>query len=122
MSNVFEFKVVNLALGEKEKFFIGDIDKAWHLKSHNIEIIRVVRPGFIWLQIRKRLGKDVIRNWEVMQEIKNNCLGYEVSAIEVFPAQPKLRNKSHCRHLFAVDGLVPPDLNEIYKELKAEYQ
>lgn len=115
-----KFREVTIALGANEKKFIGDVDKAWRLDDLSIEIIRVVRDGFIWLQIRKNMGNTVIKSWDLMQEIKNHCLGFNVSAIEVYPKQSKLKNKSQCRHLFVVEELIPPDLNIIYKELAEE--
>ncbi len=115
-----KFREVRLSLSPNNKVFIGNVDKTWKIDELGIEVIRVVRYRFVWLQIRKNFGRTVIKSWELMQDIKNHCLGEEVSAIEVFPAQSKLRNKSHCRHLFVVDGFNHPDLNEIYEELKNE--
>ncbi len=75
----------------------------------NIEVQQLEEnfPGWgrmIHLKIRRSDGKSGI-SWDTLQQIKNEMVGQDAWAIEVFPAQDSLVNEANIRHLW----LVPPD-------------
>ncbi len=59
------------------------------------------------LVVQKRSGKDGI-SWDVLQRIKNDVLGSEVLAIEMYPDQRLVVYEKNARHLWEV----PPGLVE----------
>ena len=46
------------------------------------------------LKIRRRDGKDTLIRWETLQRIKNDELGYNVIAVEIFPDVDSVVNDS----------------------------
>lgn len=62
------------------------------------------------LKVRRRDGQDDI-SWDELQQVKNELLGEEVTAIEIFPAAYDLVNEAPIRHLWAVPTEMVPNLN-----------
>jgi hypothetical protein len=58
------------------------------------------QPGVIWLSI-KRNDKTPCRSWRDFQDIKNQLVGPENEAIEIFPAESRLIDTSNQYHLWA---------------------
>lgn len=48
----------------------------------------------------KRLDQQPVRSWRDMQQIKNELIGREIEAIELFPAESRLVNTANQYHLF----------------------
>lgn len=49
-----------------------------------------------------RCDGEQIKSWECLQRIKNEVLGYEVEAMEIFPKNSQLVNNSNMRHLWCL--------------------
>jgi len=61
-------------------------------------------PGWIHLSI-KRNDKQPIHDWRDLQEIKNQLLGPEAEALELYPAESRLLDVANQFHLWArADG------------------
>lgn len=56
-------------------------------------------PPVVHLSIIRRDGQR-IRDWAVLQEIKNSLMGPEHEAVEVFPAKSRLVDMGHNYHLW----------------------
>jgi hypothetical protein len=54
------------------------------------------------LSIKKRFTKDVIRDWRDLQRIKNEILGPNREAVELFPSEQRLMDTSNQYHLWAL--------------------
>ena len=64
------------------------------------------------LRIRRRDGKPVRATWDVLQRIKNDFLGSDVMAVEVFPATEDVVFEANIRHMFLVpEGVLPRSLH-----------
>jgi len=64
---------------------------------------QVVLPPFdevTWLSIKRR-DRRVIRDWRDLQRIKNELVGREVEAVELFPAESRLVDTANQFHLWA---------------------
>jgi hypothetical protein len=48
----------------------------------------------------KRLDRAPIRNWRIFQQIKNELLGEDVEAVELFPSEARLVDNANQYHLF----------------------
>lgn len=57
-------------------------------------------PPMLHLSI-KRFDKQPIRDWRVMQEIKNLILSPEHEAVELYPAESRLTDTANQYHLWA---------------------
>jgi hypothetical protein len=59
------------------------------------------RDGFHWvhLNIRRRDG-NIIRDWRHIQEIKNQLIGEECEAVEIYPAESRKVDTSNKFHLW----------------------
>lgn len=62
---------------------------------------RVVNDGkSVHLNIRRRDGGPILRDWRHFQWIKNQLIGEECEAIEIYPAESRLVDTSNKYHLF----------------------
>lgn len=52
------------------------------------------------LNIRRRDGKPIFRDWRHFQTIKNELAGEEIEAIELYPAESRLVDTSNKYHLW----------------------
>lgn len=69
-----------------------------------IQILEVMVPewGMVrHLKVWRYSGKDKI-TWDQLQAVKNEYLGPDVVAIEVYPRQDDLVNSTNMRHLWEV--------------------
>ena len=62
------------------------------------------------LIIRREDGGPVQCGWDTLQEIKNEMLGVDVCAVEVFPPQDELVDEANRRHLWVIDDNSVPSL------------
>lgn len=58
-------------------------------------------PPMLWLSI-KRLDKAPIHDWRDMQRIKNELVGPEHEAVELYPAESRLVDTSNQFHLWVL--------------------
>lgn len=58
-------------------------------------------PELIWLSI-KRKDKEPIHDWRHLQRIKNEILGAEYEAIELYPAESRLVDTANQYHLWVM--------------------
>ena len=93
-------------------------DEIWVSDLYQVNIRRRTGPGFfdetkevysgfpkengevVWLSI-KRLDKDPIHDWRDLQRIKNEVMGEEAEAIEIYPAESRKMDVANQYHLFA---------------------
>lgn len=62
--------------------------------------------GMIWLSI-KRMDRAPVHNWRHLQQIKNEVLGPEWEAVELYPAESRLADNANQTHLWAVNTRLP---------------
>lgn len=55
---------------------------------------------FVWLSI-KRLDREPVHDWRDLQEIKNQLVGPECEAFEIYPAESRLVDTANQYHLWA---------------------
>jgi hypothetical protein len=87
------------------------VTKCWQTTIY--EILYDEPKGFKHLRI-SRVDGEPIRSWKDIQEIKNDLLGEDVVAIEVFPKQCDFVNGSNTYHIWTWDGIEVPNLEELY--------
>ncbi len=58
------------------------------------------------LKVWKDNGEDGI-SWDELQAVKNEVLGKDVVAVEVYPRQCDVVDELNMRHLFVLHGKVP---------------
>lgn len=65
---------------------------------------RVLDAGqqLVHLNIRRRDGGPILRDWRHFQQIKNELLGEECEAVELYPAESRLVDTSNKYHLIGV--------------------
>jgi hypothetical protein len=64
---------------------------------------RKFRNGMVQLNIRRRDGAADIRDWRHFQKIKNQLLGEECEAVELYPAESRLVDTSNKWHLWGFE-------------------
>lgn len=79
--------------------------ETWLNNRYQVQIWRDVQPDgwphlMIWLSV-KRLDKAPIHDWRDLQRIKNELVGAEHEAIEMYPAESRLVDTANQYHLFA---------------------
>lgn len=76
----------------------------------NIRGLKVKEPfgRVLWLSIKRR-NKDAIHDWRDLQRIKNELIGPEFEAIEIYPAESRLHDTANQYHLWVfADGYQMP--------------
>lgn len=68
--------------------------------------VRQMEGGLFHLNIRRRDGAPIIRDWRHFQQIKNEILGPECEAIELYPAESRKVDTSNKYHLW---GFADPE-------------
>jgi hypothetical protein len=56
--------------------------------------------GWLHINIRRRDGHPIKRDWRVFQDIKNQLVGPEREAVELYPAESRLVDTSNKYHLW----------------------
>jgi hypothetical protein len=64
-------------------------------------IIKEGWPELIWLSIKRR-DKEPIHDWRHLQRIKNEVIGLENEAIELYPAESRLVDTANQYHLWVL--------------------
>jgi len=75
--------------------------EVWINETYQVEVRR--NPtGWTQLNIRRRDGNVIFRDWREFQDIKNQLVGPEVEAIELYPAESRLVDTSNKYHLWCL--------------------
>jgi len=61
--------------------------------------------------IQRRDGQPIVAEWDVLQQIKNEMVGEETFAIELFPASSNLVNETNRRHLWVISDEQAAEFN-----------
>lgn len=77
--------------------------EAWSNDRYDVLVRRRV-DGSVHLSI-KRLDRGVIHDWRHLQQIKNEIIGEEQLAIEIYPPESELIDTSNQYHLWHFPGL-----------------
>jgi hypothetical protein len=56
-------------------------------------------PALMHLSI-KRIDRDTIHDWRILQEIKNAIMGPECEAVELYPAESRVTDSANQYHLW----------------------
>lgn len=62
---------------------------------------RPVPGGMVQLNIRRRDGKPIFRDWRHFQRIKNELVGEECEGVELYPAESRKVDSSNKYHIWA---------------------
>jgi len=61
---------------------------------------REMQGGMVHINIRRRDGGPILRDWRHFQQIKNEMLGDECEAVELYPAESRKVDSSNKYHLW----------------------
>lgn len=76
----------------------------WIIDLYQVALRRLAsKPPMIHLNIRRRDGKVILRDWRHFQWIKNQLVGEECEAVEIYPAESRLADTSNKYHLWCFD-------------------
>ena len=78
------------------EFWINDIYQVQLKRLHG----RDGKIGMIHLNIRRRDGRPIFRDWRHFQWIKNQLVGDECEGVELYPAESRLQDTSNKYHLW----------------------
>jgi len=77
-----------------------------HLYENDLYLVQLFsRPPFFQLNIRRRDGQPC-KDWRHFQQIKNEIMGPQCEAVELFPAEDRLIDTGNEYHLW---GYAQPD-------------
>lgn len=79
-------------------------DEIWVDRMFEVWITRQFVHGVpvLWLSIKRR-DKEPIADWRELQRVKNELVGPEYEAVQLFPAEDRLVDTANQYHLFAVE-------------------
>lgn len=75
------------------EYWVNDIYQVQVLRNDNIKMA--------WINIRRRDGQAVLRDWRHFQAIKNQLIGNECEAVELYPAESRKQDTANRYHLYA---------------------
>jgi hypothetical protein len=81
-------------------------DEVWVNDTYQVNIDRLTYPEFIHVSI-KRLDKGHAKDWRDFQQIKNELIGPEFEAVELYPAESRLIDTVNQFHLWVLKGERP---------------
>jgi len=91
---------------KKADYFINDLYQVTRT---------IIDDDLIQLNIRRRDGKPIFRDWRHFQQIKNELIGEEHEAVELYPAESRKVDTSNKYHLWCLrkaDARFPFGYNE----------
>jgi len=72
--------------------------------NHTYQVQRKqLENGLVHLNIRRRDGGPIMRDWRHFQQIKNELVGPECEAVELYPAESRLVDTANKYHLYCVN-------------------
>jgi hypothetical protein len=74
----------------------------WLNDLYQVQVMRIGDHG-VHINIRRRNGGPILRDWRHFQQIKNELLGPECEAIELYPAESRKVDESNKYHLWGFD-------------------
>lgn len=89
------------------------VKKGWKTKDGKYKIWYDNIRGFEHLRIRRTDDKPV-HNWMHMFTIKNDLLGADMVAVEIFPKRSEFIDGSNTYHIWTWKGLRVPNMNKMY--------
>lgn len=86
------------------------IDEFWANERYAVEVRYITAaPPFgrgVWLSFHT-VDRNADHDWREIQRIKNEILGPEIEAVELYPAESRLIDESNQFHLWAFEGMAP---------------
>ena len=82
--------------------YLNDIYEVWVYKNKMADFLvhnELFKGKCTYLSIKRR-DKKAIHDWRHFQQIKNQLVGEEVEAIEIYPAESRLHDHANQFHLF----------------------
>lgn len=89
------------------------VTKCWQTTDGKYDILYDCVNGYEHLRVR-RIDDEPIHNYMDLQEIKNDLLGEDVVAVEIYPRKADFKNGSNTYHIWTWAKLAPPNLAELY--------
>ena len=93
------------------------VSKAWITNDRLYLIYYDEIDKFRHLRVT-RMDDNPIHNYMDLFQIKNDLLGEDIQAIEVYPKKQNFKDGSHTYHIWTWDGIETPDLTELYEYFK----
>lgn len=72
----------------------------WLNDTYQVQM-RELEHDMVHLNIRRRDGGPIMRDWRHFQQIKNELVGPECEAVELYPAESRLVDTTNKYHLYA---------------------
>jgi hypothetical protein len=69
---------------------------------YQVQVRELSGDGAVQLNIRRRDGGPILRDWRHFQNIKNELIGPECEAVELYPAESRLVDTCNKFHLWGV--------------------
>jgi hypothetical protein len=93
-------------LTEADAIAYIELDEAkverWKNDLYVVGLRRGYDTDLVWLTIRRCDGKAIYRDWRDFQAIKNQLIGEECEAIELYPAESRLLDAANQYHLYGI--------------------
>ncbi len=83
---------------------MGDLLEAWRNNIYAVQVFaraRINAPSVKHLAIRRHDG-DEVHGWSDLQRIKNEIVGPDFAALEVYPPESDVVDQANMRHVFVL--------------------
>lgn len=86
--------------GDHEEMVRVVQNQFYHVIIYEVERTREDVPPMLHLSVKRR-DQEAIHDWRHLQRIKNELVGKECEAVELYPADSRLRDTANQYHLWA---------------------
>jgi hypothetical protein len=99
---LIELTMQKLGCDRERAIAIVDEQNSGEVWLNDLYQVAVMAWGKDWIQlnIRRRDGGPILRDWRHFQQIKNEIVGAEHEAVELYPAESRLVDTANKFHLF----------------------
>jgi hypothetical protein len=93
-------------IGFREHELYGDVARKVLVMARELPRIPGWPPIIHIMIVKLGAGRMGVDRFSIFQEVKNQVMGENCEAVEIYPAEERLRNMAHAYHLF---GFADPD-------------
>lgn len=96
-------KHLNISLEESQRLLDAETEEVWVNEKYQVATRKYEHPAMgtvMQINIRRRNGKVIFRDWRDFQEIKNQLAGPECEGVEIYPAESRKTDTSNKYHIW----------------------
>jgi hypothetical protein len=93
----------NPELFARQRRNVGDLLSFWKNNVYSVQLYRrETAHGDVTQLVVRRHDEEPVKGWDDLQRVKNELVGEERTAIEIYPPEDEVVDQAPLRHLFVL--------------------